>query len=176
VQVEQIAAIGEIAHCLRQVLAREPGSRRRDDDIRGTDELLLGRVEIAHVDHQDAVGRQRRRLMRQLAPTGVGQPGRDRNRHSAEHAGEGRARRIEIAVGVEPDQTKPRRRTVRLLEPTDHAGNDGAVPADDQYWLARAATRGHRPGDLAADQTEIDRRLLVPLLFWKLRLDDRCLA
>ena len=84
--------------------------------------------------------------------------------------------RVEIAVGVEPDQADARGRAVRLLQPADHAGDGGAVAADDQHRLARAPPLGDRGGDLAADQTEIDRRLRVALLLRKLRLDDRRLA
>src|SRR5690606_23651831 len=85
------------------------------------DEALLVRVEVAHVDHHDPVGGQGDLLPGEQAPGGVAEPRADRDRHAAEHPAEGRARGVEVAVGVEPDQPDARAGTVRLLEPADDA-------------------------------------------------------
>ena len=46
VPVDEVAAIGEIAHRLLQILASEPRRQRGNDDVGGADEQLLGRVEL----------------------------------------------------------------------------------------------------------------------------------
>jgi hypothetical protein len=86
-----------------------------DDDVGGADELLFRRVEVAHIDHHDAIGRQRRFDVRALAPAGIRQARADRHRHTAEHARAAGFWRVEIAVGVEPDQADARGRAVGVL-------------------------------------------------------------
>jgi hypothetical protein len=65
---------------------------------------------------------------------------------------------------------------VDLLETTDDARSDGAVPADDQDWPVVLPPFSNGPGDLAADQAKVDGRLLVTAIFWKLWLADGWLA
>jgi hypothetical protein len=143
VEVEPVARLGEAIHRRRQ--GRQRLVQRDDRHVGRRDQLPLLRVEVAHVDHDDPIGGQRHDLAGQAPPVGVGQPGRHRHRHAAEAAGDRRARRVEVAVGVEPDQAHPRRRAMRRLEAGQRPDHRVAGAAGEERPPA-----GAQPSDSAA--------------------------
>src|SRR5690606_23857919 len=85
---------------------------------------------------------------------------------------ERRARGVEVAVGVEPDQSDAGIRPMHVLPATEYAGDVRAIPADHHRRLALAHAAGHGVSDLASDRPQVSGRALDAPLLRKLRIDE----
>ena len=151
-QVDQVAACGQIGNRRGQRNARIARGRCCDHHIGGTDQLLFQRVEIAHINHENALGGQGRADVRTNPPLRMTQACGHRHRHPPQHAGDRRLRRIKIAVGVKPDQANPRVNAMGILQTADDAGNVATIAAGQQHCLAGATGRGNRCRNFTTQQ------------------------
>ena len=176
VEVDHVAAVGERGDGLAEVRSRVAGGRRGDHHVGGPNQLVLVGVEVPDVDHHDPVGGQRHALVREGAPLGVGESGGDRHRHSAEHAGGRGARRVEVAVGIEPDEPEPDVRAERLLDAADDAGDERAVAAGNEHRRPGTQAVGHRVGDFPAEEADVGGGHVRPQRLGEAGLGDARLA
>lgn len=125
---DRIAVGGQPGNCLLESIAVLQVVRGDDTHIGGADEDFFFFVQLPYSGDQDTAGGNGCGHFGGPAPIRTGKSSDDRQGHAGQDAAEAGFRRIEITVGVEPDDADPRIGSFGSLNARNDADRRGIVP------------------------------------------------